>query len=155
MRDLNIYVTEKLRINKNTEIPIGIGIEFFIKVISELFDWEELKESENIKKLFKDMNISKVEDFKCLYRGTVDYPNKDKISKESKDFIEKYIQIYGKYSKLDRDKINDIITSPTRSELILDNGDMTKYVERYLSDDKIVGFSITDDNKGFTITGII
>lgn len=152
MIELNTYIIEKLHLDKNTKVS---DMDDFLKTISELFDWEELKESENIKKLFKDMHVSKIEDFKYLYRGTTDYPNKGKLSEESKDFIEKYIPSYGKYSKQDRDKINDIVASQTSTEVILDNGNLSKYVERYCLSDRIIGFSITDDTKSFIISGVV
>ena len=152
MIELNTYIIEKLHLDKNTKVS---DMDDFFKTISELFDWEDLKNNDNVKKLFNDMKVSKIEDFKYLYRGTTDYPNKGKLSKESKNFIEKYIPSYGKYSKQDRDKINDIVASQTNSELILDNGNLSKYVERYCLSDRIIGFSITDDTKGFIISGIV
>ena len=156
MKDLNIYVTEKLRINKDTEI--SKSIEEFIDVLSRIFDWEELKSKNTFRNFLNQLNISDIRKFKYLYQGINDLPHKEKMSKFDFDYVKKYLPKFNTFSIKTAEKINDIISSNSDAEIILGNEDFSKYIEKYILDDKVIGFSITDESirrKNFYITGII
>ena len=156
MKNLNIYVTEKLRINKDTEI--SKSIEEFIDVLSRIFDWEELKSKNTFRNFLNQLNISDIRKFKYLYQGINDLPHKEKMSKFDFDYVKEYLPKFNTFSIKTAEKINDIISSNSDAEIILGNEDFSKYIEKYILDDKVIGFSITDESirhKNFYITGII
>lgn len=157
MRDLNMYVTEKLRINK--DIEISKSIEEFIDVLSRIFDWEELKSKNTFRNFLNQLNISDIRKFKYLYYGMNDLPHKEKMTKFDFDYVKEYIPQISTFSTKTVKKIHDIVfSSNTFTEIILGDEDFGKYIERHILDDKVVGFSINDETikgKNFYITGII
>jgi len=97
MRDLNIYVTEKLRINKDTEIKsLSEDIKKLISLISNHIDDEEAIEA--LSDFFKDSGISGFQaylthtDYKKFKElSGIDYENefsKSKIHEVSKELVE-------------------------------------------------------------------
>lgn len=157
MKDLNMYVTEKLRINK--DIEISKSIEEFIDVLSRIFDWEELKSKNTFRNFLNQLNISDIRKFKYLYYGMNDLPHKEKMTKFDFDYVKEYIPQISTFSTKTVKKIHDIVfSSNTFTKIILGDKDFGKYIERHILDDKVIGFSINDETikgKNFYITGII
>ena len=156
MKNFNTYITEKLRINKTTKI--SKDIEEFIDVLSRIFDWEDLKTKNTFRNLLNQINISDIRKFKYLYQGRNGLPHKEKMTKFDFDYVNEYLPKINTFSTKTVEKINDIVSSNADAEIILGDEDFSKYIEKYILDDEVIGFSITDETirgKNFYITGII